>query len=145
MAIGAIISTILAAVAAGRFGRRITYAALCVGSLASTWYFYGLHDSFGSGFLIAAFLAGGVTSSFYGFFPLYFPELFPTAVRATGQGFAFNFGRILAAIGGLQTTTLINYFGNDFPRAGMTMAGIYVLGILVVWLGPETKETGLPE
>lgn len=145
MAVGAIISTILAAVAAGRFGRRITYAALCIGSLAATWYFYGLHDSFGTSFLIAAFLAGGVTSSFYGFFPLYFPELFPTAVRATGQGFAFNFGRILAAIGGLQTTTLINYFGNDFPRAGMTMAGIYVLGILVVWLGPETKEIGLPE
>ncbi len=145
MAVGAIISTILAAVAAGRFGRRITYAALCIGSLAATWYFYGLHDSFGTSFLFAAFLAGGVTSSFYGFFPLYFPELFPTAVRATGQGFAFNFGRILAAIGGLQTTTLINYFGNDFPRAGMTMAGIYVLGILVVWLGPETKEIGLPE
>lgn len=145
IAIGAIISTILAAIAAGRFGRRRTYAALCAGSLASACFFYGMHDKFGYAYLFAAFLAGGITASFYGFFPLYFPELFPTSVRATAQGFAFNFGRIIAAIGGLQTSNLIEYFGNSFPKAGMTMAGIYILGILVIWLGPETKSTGLPQ
>jgi hypothetical protein len=30
-----------------------------------------------------SFFADGLTAAFYGFFPLYLPELFPTAVRAT--------------------------------------------------------------
>jgi MFS family permease len=143
-ATGAIISTILAAMAAGRFGRRPTYAVLCLGSFVTAVFFYRFHDTFGPQFLMAAFLAGGMTAAFYGFFPLYFPELFPTAVRATGQGFAFNFGRILAAIGGLQTANLMGFFDNSFPKAGSLLAGIYLLGIFVIWLGPETKGRELP-
>jgi MFS family permease len=144
-AVGAIISTIVAAVAAGRFGRRPTYVVLCISSFFSALYFYQYHSSFDTNFLIAAFLAGGMTASFYGFFPLYFPELFPTAVRATGQGFSFNFGRIIAAIGGLQTANLMVFFGNSFPKAGSVMASIYLIGVFVIWLGPETKGHELPE
>jgi hypothetical protein len=80
-----------------------------------------------------------MTASFYGFFPLYLPELFPTSVRATGQGFAFNFGRIVAAIGGLQTATLIGFFDGSFAMAGSVMASIYLVGIVLIWFGPETK------
>ena len=130
---------------AGRFGRRITYSVMCVGSIASALWFYNANTTFGTGFLFAAFMAGGITASFYGFFPLYFPELFPTAVRATGQGFAFNFGRIVAAIGGLQTATLMKAFDGSFPKAGSVMAAIYVVGIFIIWLGPETKDQELPE
>ena len=144
-AVGAILATIVAAVAAGRFGRRITYSVMCVGSIASALWFYNANTTFGTGFLFAAFMAGGITASFYGFFPLYFPELFPTGVRATGQGFSFNFGRIIAAIGGLQTATLINAFDGSFPKAGSVMAAIYVVGIFIIWLGPETKDQELPE
>lgn len=144
-ALGAICSTILAAMAAGRFGRRPTYAVLSLGSFLSAVYFYRFHSTFDSAFLLAAFIAGGVTASFYGFFPLYFPELFPTSVRATGQGFSFNFGRILAAIGGLQTVNLMKAFDNSFAKAGSLMAVIYLLGIFVIWLGPETKGHDLPE
>ena len=144
-AIGAILGTIVAAVAAGRFGRRVTYAVMCLGSIVSALYFYQGNDTFGTGFLFAAFIAGGVTASFYGFFPLYFPELFPTAVRATGQGFAFNFGRIVAAIGGLQTATLMKAFDGSFPKAGSVMAVIYLIGVFIIWLGPETNNKELPK
>lgn len=144
-ATGAIVATVLAAMAADKFGRRNTYAAMCIGAFASTIYFFQFHDTFDTGFLVAATLAGGVTASFYGFFPLYFPELFPTAVRATGQGFSFNFGRILAAVGGLQTATLMSAFGGSFAKAGATLSAIYLLGIAIVWLGPETKGQPLPE
>jgi MFS family permease len=144
-ATGAIISTILAAVAAGRFGRRVTYSAMCVGSFAAALYFFLGQKEFGPGFLAAAVLAGGVTASFYGFFPLYFPELFPTSVRATGQGFSFNFGRIIAAIGGLQTAPLMAAFGDSFAKAGSVMAGIYLVGAAIIWFGPETKGQPLPE
>ncbi|MDP3071864.1 MAG: MFS transporter [Opitutaceae bacterium] len=144
-AMGAIVATIIAAVAAGRYGRRMTYTVLCVGSIASALYFYQGNSTFGSGFLFAAFLAGGVTASFYGFFPLYFPELFPTSVRATGQGFAYNFGRIFAAIGGLQTATLMKAFDGSFAKTGSTLACIYLIGIIVIWFGPETRGKELPE
>lgn len=59
------------------------------------------------------FFFGRCTATFYGFFPLYFPELFPTSVRATGQGFCFNFGRIIAAIGSLQFVNLMGFFGSE--------------------------------
>lgn len=144
-ATGAIISTIVAALLAGKYGRRITYVGLCAGSFLSALYFYNYNSEFGTGFLCAAFLAGGVTASFYGFFPLYFPELFPTAVRATGQGFSFNFGRIIAAVGGLQTANLMRLFDDSFPKAGSVMATIYLVGIVVIWFGPETKGQELPE
>ena len=143
--VGAILGTILAALAAGRYGRRPTYAILCVASVLAAVYFFRGHDSFGTSFLIAAFFAGGITASFYGFFPLYFPELFPTAVRATGQGFAFNFGRIIAAVGGLQTFNLLKYFDDSMSKAGSLLACIYLIGAVIIWFGPETKGKNLPD
>ncbi|HKY23115.1 MAG TPA: MFS transporter [Vicinamibacterales bacterium] len=141
-ALGAIVFPIIAGVVAGRFGRRITYAVLCVGSIASCLLLYQVNSEFNAFFLFCMFLAGGITAAFYGWFPLYLPELFPTVVRATGQGFAFNFGRILAAIGGLQTATLMGFFGGSFAIAGSVLTVIYLVGLVIIWLGPETKGLG---
>jgi MFS family permease len=138
-ALGAIVFPIIAGVVAGRFGRRSTYAAICVGSIASCLLLYQANSEFNAFFLACMFLAGGITAAFYGFFPLYLPELFPTAVRATGQGFAYNFGRILAAVGGLQTATLMGFFGGSFPMAGSVLTVFYLVGLVIIWLGPETK------
>jgi MFS family permease len=144
-AFGAIVATVIAALAAGRFGRRITYTVLCLGSIASALLLYQGNDTFGPMFLFCSFLAGGITAAFYGWYPLYLPELFPTAVRATGQGFSYNFGRILAAIGGLQTANLMRAFDGSFPKAGSVLTAIYLIGVVIVWLGPETKGKPLPE
>jgi SHS family sialic acid transporter-like MFS transporter len=144
LSLGAIVGTFFAAIAAGHFGRRVTYVVLCVASLASALILYQGNAGYGAFFLPATFLAGMMTASFYGFFPLYFPELFPTAVRATGQGFAFNFGRILAAVGGLQTANLMGLFGGSFPAAGSVMASVYVIGIVLIFFAPETKGRPLP-
>ena len=58
--------------------------------------FFGF-DTYNYTFLAMVFLVGGASAAFYGWLPLYLPELFPTRVRATAQGIAFNSGRILAA------------------------------------------------
>jgi MFS family permease len=145
LSVGAIVGTMIAALAAGKFGRRITYAALCIGSIASALLFFQTTNGYSNYFLFCAFVAGAITASFYGFFPLYLPELFPTAVRATGQGFAFNFGRVVAAVGGLQTATLLSLFKGDFAMAGTVMCTIYFAGVALIWLGPETKGQPLPE
>jgi MFS transporter, SHS family, sialic acid transporter len=154
-ACGAILGTMLAALAGGYFGRRITYFGLCLLSFLSLVYMYQANDAYGAKLLVSVFVAGGVTAAFYGWFPLYFPELFPTSIRATGQGFAFNFGRVLSAIGSLQTATLTAYFAHGFapdrveieafPKAGATLAGIYLIGLVLIWFGPETKGKRLPD
>jgi MFS family permease len=154
-ACGAIVACILAALAAGRFGRRITYAVLCVGSFLSLVMLYQANDRFGGPFLASVFVAGGITAAFYGWFPLYFPELFPTSIRATSQGFAYNFGRVLSAVGSLQTAVLAAYFSRGIAEerrdveglatAGATLAAIYLIGLAIIWLGPETKGQRLPD
>ena len=55
--------------------------------------------------------------------PLYLPELFPTRVRATAQGLAYNFGRILAGAGTLQMGALHGdkFNTDDYARAGATI------------------------
>ena len=74
MAAGAIVGTMTAALCAGRFGRRLTYTLLCLGSVASVLTFYLANSSYGPLFLPTVFLAGGITAAFFGFFPLYLPE-----------------------------------------------------------------------
>jgi len=153
-ALGAIVGTILAALAGDQFGRRGAYCGMCLLSLATVlWMFQG-HTSVGPSFLFAAFLSGGMTASFYGWLPLYLPELFGTKFRATGQGFSFNFGRILAAIGALQAGLLAtakptviwgHAFAGGYSLACSTMSLIYVVGMLLIWAVPETKGQPLPE
>jgi hypothetical protein len=96
-------------------------------------------------FIITVGLAGGITASFYGWLPLYLPELFPTRIRATGQGFAFNFGRVLAAIGALQSGRLLDYFEGDYARMGAIMSLVYLVGMVLIWFSPETKGQPLPD
>ena len=91
------------------------------------------------------FLGGATTASFYGWLPLYLPELFPTRVRATGQGLAFNFGRILAALGAWHMPSLMAFFDKSYPRAGETIVLIYLVGMVLIWLAPETKGRPLPD
>ena len=145
LAIGAVIGTIIAAVVADRFGRRITYTLMCLGSFGACQLLFREDMTYGWRYLWLVFLAGGMTASFYGFFPFYLPELFRTRIRATSQGFAFNFGRVLAAIGALQTANLKAAFDGSFARAGAAMAAIYFIGVIIIWFGPETKGRALPE
>lgn len=153
LAIGAIIGTIGAALIGDWLGRRITYCLMCATSLVTVLLFFQGNTEYGPFFLVTCFLAGTCTASFYGWLPLYLPELFATKVRATGQGFSFNFGRILAAVGALQTGNLfvkeIHLFGQTFQGghafACSVMSFVYVIGLGLIWLAPETKGKLLPE
>jgi MFS family permease len=142
--VGAMGGCVLGTLFAGWAGRRIGYVMLCLTSLGSVLLFYQTNTTFGAWFLFTAFLAGSFSAAFYGWLPLYLPELFPTRVRATGQGFGFNFGRILAAIGVLQVPVLMGD-PPDYARACSLLALIYLAGLVVIWFAPETKGRPLPE
>ncbi len=144
-ALGAIFGTLVAAWLADRTSRRLTYFALCVGSMAIVPAFYLTQMYYGEGFIALVFFMGAITASFYGWLPLFLPEIFRTAVRATGQGFAFNFGRILAAIGVLQLGNLAALFAGGLPVACASLSAVYLLGMVLIWLVPETKGQPLPE
>ena len=71
---------------------------------------------------------GFVSTIFFGWLPLYLPELFPTYARATGAGVSFNFGRILTAFGVLATGAITAWFQEDYGRAGSITTLVYALG-----------------
>jgi MFS family permease len=147
-ALGAVVGTILAALIADWLGRRLSYTLLCLGSLVIVPSLFLGSTEFGPRFLLLNFLAGAITASFYGWLPLYLPELFPTRVRATGQGFGYNFGRVLAAIGVLQLGNLravLGPYGWGLGDVCSLLAGIYVVGMVLIWFAPETKGQPLPE
>ena len=118
---------------------------MCLLSLASCACLFRGVGAYGAPFLALAFVAGVCTASFYGWLPLYLPELFPTRVRATAQGIGFNFGRILAAFGALEMGALMQTFSGSYARAGAVVTLIYAVGLLAIWFGPETKGRPLPE
>ena len=144
-ALGAVLGSFGGALLAGWGGRRPAYVFLCLAALGSCWLFFQTNTEYGAYFLFTAAVAGAATASFYGWLPLYLPELFPTRVRATGQGFGFNFGRILAAMGALQTGAIMKAISNQLQNACAWLSLIYVVGIFIIWLAPETRGKPLPE
>jgi MFS family permease len=126
-------------------GRRPAYFVLCLGSLLACACLFRAVHQYGLTFLFMVFLVGTTTGSFYGWLPLYLPELFPTKVRATGQGLAYNSGRILAAVGAVQMGYLLRFYEGSYAKAGAAITLVYALGLVCIWLAPETKGQPLPD
>ncbi len=145
LALGSILGCCAAPVVAGFFGRRPVYFGLCAMSLLSCAWLYLGFDGGGAWFMIAAGVAGGVTAAFYGWLPLYLPELFPTHVRATGQGVSFNAGRVIAAGGSLFMGQFVALFGGHYGHAGAAVCLVYVFGAVAIWFAPETKGAPLSD
>lgn len=86
-AFGAILGSLVGAQIAAWLGRRVSYFLISIGSLALTLTLFQLTAPLRPSFLPIVFAQGFVATLFFGWLPLYLPELFPTHVRATGSGF----------------------------------------------------------
>jgi SHS family sialic acid transporter-like MFS transporter len=142
---GAIFGGLVGPLVGGKLGRRKTYFGMCVLSLAVCQFLFRALSHYDATFLLTCGVAGFCTASFYGWLPLYLPELFPTRVRATGQGLSYNFGRVFAACAVLGTGGLMRHFHGSYPSACATMSLVYVVGMVLIWFCPETKGKPLPE
>lgn len=142
---GAILGSLAGALVAGRLGRRPAYFVLSLLSLLLCGGLFRGVNHYGAVFWVMVTLVGAATAAFYGWLPLYLPELFPTRARATGQGVCYNAGRLLAAAGALTQGQLVAAYGGSYARAGATITLIYLLGLGLIWLGPETRDQPLPE
>ncbi|HWW01980.1 MAG TPA: MFS transporter [Candidatus Acidoferrum sp.] len=145
IAAGAVLGCFLGPWIGSRLGRRPAYFILCLVSLMLCACLFRFVDRYGLLFVSMVFLVGVATASFYGWLPLYLPELFPTRIRATGQGVCYNSGRILAAVGAVQMGHLLKFYEGSYARAGAAITLVYALGLGLIWLGPETKNKPLPQ
>jgi hypothetical protein len=67
------------------------------------------------------------------------------AVRSTGTGVSFNFGRYLSAIGVLSTGAIAGVYSLDYARLGQITSLVFALGMLIIWLAPDTSRRSLAE
>lgn len=145
ISVGAALGAMVAPLCGKSVGRRPVYVALCLASFLTCSVLFRVFHSFGPWFLAVAMLAGFFTSSFYGWLPQYLPELYPTRVRATGQGVCYNFGRILTALCAWKMGTLMAWFDDSYAHAGETVVYIYLIGTVAIWFLPETIGRPLPD
>jgi MFS family permease len=129
-------------------GRKPAFAgAFLLAMLSTAMVFWFLND-FSQIFWMVPIM-GFCQLALFGGYAIYFPELFPTRLRSTGTSFCYNVGRFVAAAGpsALGLLTAYVYRGYDEPMryAGVTMCGIFLLGLAVLPFAPETKGQPLPE
>lgn len=135
---GGAIGSLIGGWLANLFGRRSTYFMISLITVVTAEFiFFQLNPRSGL-FSPMVFVVGFISTIFFGWLPLYLPELFPTEARATGTGVSFNFGRILTAIGVLVSGTLTANFGGDYAAAGRVTSLIYALGMVVILFAPDT-------
>ncbi len=129
-----------------RWGCRKTFVVMHVAALVMTPVICWVPSVAGSYFVLLvllpvfAFFAQGIHAGY----AVYFPALFPTHLRATGSGFCFNTGRILAApvliwLSAWMKSTL------DLRTAVTCLGGFFLLGLVFLAFLPETHGKELPE
>lgn len=138
-ALGAVIGSFAGAQLAAWLGRRISYFLISLFAVALTWSMFLLTAPLRPEFHLIVFAQGLASTLFFGWLALYLPELFPTHVRATGSGLAYNSGRFATAAGVLLAGFLFTSLGGDYARVGAICAFVYALGLVVIWFAPNTK------
>ena len=150
---GACVGTVLAPLLLARLRRRLGYQILCVLAVASTAWIYRTPASW-DGWMpfgvfpaylgLKVFVLGMTATAFFGFMPLYLPELFPTRVRATGQGICYNTGRLVAVPFVLLSGKLVETLGG-YQHAAAAITLVYLAGLGIAYLGRETSGQALQD
>jgi MFS family permease len=142
--IGAVVAYLIAGFVIDKLGRRRFLFVTYLGSLIITWICYGwVRDP--QWLLWLTPLNGFFTlGCAYVWMAIYPPELFATSVRATAASVIFNGARIVAWVFPVLAGSIIQSFGS-LSMAALIISLIYVLGLFLPWLLPETTHKQLPE
>jgi MFS family permease len=143
MMVGAVIGYLTLIFLCDAVGRRMSYFLFALGSfLVSVYLFTRVDDLVTLMWVMPVFgyfVVGG-----FGTFAAYLPELFPTRVRASGQGFCWNAARCATALGPLIGGVLVGTFGS-FPAAALSTSVFFLIGMIAIWFGPETRGVALDD
>lgn len=144
-AIGMLIFTWIA----NRVGRRPAFATGFTAAFLITLLVYWRLDTPASAYWMMPLMGAAQFSVFAGF-AIYLPELFGARTRGTGVSFSYNIGRFAAAAGSvgsaLLTTRLFGDFAPPEPLrySAMVMCSVFLVGLLVTMIAPETRGRELP-
>ncbi|MDQ2802534.1 MAG: MFS transporter [Pseudomonadota bacterium] len=94
-------------------------------------------------FLAVLPVLGFFTNGVFALFTVWLPEMFPSVHRGFGSGFAFSLGRLLAAVGPSLVGAAVLLTGS-YPAAITVISFIYLIGVPLVLMGPETAGRPLP-
>jgi MFS family permease len=126
--------------------RRLTAALFFLGATTAVVAAYGMAvawlDSMVLFFALLP-LVGFFTNGIFSLFTIWLPEMFPSALRGSGSGFAFSFGRLLGAAGPFLIGTTAAATGS-LPLSIALFSAIYLAGLPFIALSPETAGRPLP-
>jgi cyanate permease len=126
--------------------RRLTAAVFFVGAFLTNVVAYMGIVSWANNvylFLWAIPVLGFFTNGVFALFTMWLPEMFPTAQRSLGSGFAFSFGRLLGAVGPTVIGVVASLTGS-YPVAISIVSLIYIIGLPAILFAPETAKRPLP-
>lgn len=139
-AIGAVLGSYFGAQIAAWLGRRRAYAAISIGATAFTLLMFIGTKPLAPTFLPIVFAQAFVSTLFFGWLPLFLPDMFPTRVRATGSGIAFNTGRFATAVGVFAAGWLFIALDGSYSKVGAIGACVYALGAVVILWAPQKTD-----
>ena len=142
-ALGATLGSLAGGQIASLLGRRRSYFLISLGAMVLTMAMFQITAPLRPSFFPIVFAQGFVATLFFGWLPLYLPELFPTHVRAAGSGISYNVGRFATAAGVLTAGFLFSALGGSYASVGTVASLIYGLGMLAIWWAPDTTRTSL--
>lgn len=137
--LGGLIGTLLTIPAAKYLGRKKMFTIYFLLSAASLLVTFGL-DLPPIIRLYMYFPIGLTVFGVFGSFTYYLTELFPTRLRATGAGFCYNVGRVVAAAGPFLVGTLASRGSLDTTSKTLFLIGfIPLIGLCFMPWVIETK------
>jgi MFS family permease len=123
-------------------GRRIAFAIYHVGAAITAPLTFLWAGNYEHAVVLLSLMAFFVLGMHAGY-AVYFPELFPTRLRATGASACFNLGRVLGALILLVRGSLGASLGLRW--AVVVMSGLFGVGLVILYFAPETRGRELPE
>jgi putative sialic acid transporter len=121
-----------------RLGRRLTFILYMLAA-AVLVPFYGQMAAYPTVLLATGPLLGFVGHGYFSLFGSLLSELFPTQVRATGQGLTYNVGRGLGAFGPYSIGLLAKTPGVGIGLALALTSAFFLAGAVLILLVPETR------
>jgi hypothetical protein len=88
-------------------------------------------------------LIGFVGHAYWSAISPFLSELFPTTVRASGQGLGYNSGRLLGALAPYVIGTLATVPGIGIVSALLVTSAFYLAAAAVMFLFPDTSRVRL--
>jgi MFS family permease len=142
--LGGLLGTLLTIPVAKYLGRRSMFGVYFTLSALSIFVTFGI-DLPSDVRLYLYFFIGLVVFGVCGGFTYYLPELFPTRLRASGAGFSFNIGRLLASAGPFVVGTIAARGHQDALDALFYVGFVPLLGLLILPFALETKHRELAD